>query len=106
VQYAALDALVLPQLFDVLSQRLGPAATQELVAQHSRTFSRASGAGVGGGAGIAFAVACSIPVNQCTQHIPSYHNSHASRLLVDCAYCGSVLTHACFAERSAQQNIL
>lgn len=40
--YAALDAYVLPQLFDVLQERLGPEATQQLVKQHTKTFSRVS----------------------------------------------------------------
>lgn len=41
--YAALDAFVLPKLYDVLQQRLGPETTQQLVQQHTKTYSRVSG---------------------------------------------------------------
>lgn len=42
-QYAALDAVVLPQLYDVLCERLGPEVSQRLVAQNTKTLSRVSG---------------------------------------------------------------
>jgi ribonuclease D len=40
--YAALDAYVLPQLYDALRQRLGPDTMQQLVHQHTKTYSRVS----------------------------------------------------------------
>lgn len=38
--YAALDAFVLPQLFDTLTERLGSDVSQQLVRQHTKTFTR------------------------------------------------------------------
>lgn len=42
LQYAALDAVVLPQLYDVLARELGPGRTQQLVTQHTTNFVRVS----------------------------------------------------------------
>lgn len=43
-QYAALDAFVLPRLYDALREGLGPDATDSLVQQHTKTFRKVSGA--------------------------------------------------------------
>lgn len=42
MHYAALDAFVLPRLFDKLCQELGEAKSQQLLRQHTTTFNRVS----------------------------------------------------------------
>jgi hypothetical protein len=46
-EYAALDAFVLPQLYDALQQHLGPDATAKLIKQHTKVFHRVGGAAGG-----------------------------------------------------------